>query len=424
MDKVRLLYIGDYSNTGFGTVAKGLLRPLSNLDKYNILQMGINFYHIDKDPQEKWDIVPAGDSKLKGNVLYSPDPYGFKRVKKVLKEFDPDIVFINNDYTIAKAYMEDAKGKPTALAKHRSLKVLYAPVDAEPVPSWFVDQAKRFDLNIAYTDWQRQMLAEHDPMFHFMPVLYHGFDPDIYFPMDKDVAKSRLIEILLEKNEGAEREMFEERILGSFLVYFVGTNQWRKDLPCLFRAFAKLRDVVPNATLIPHTNALPSGNNGWNLANLQSLTQVESAIIMRRANLYTEQEMNVFYNAADMLAYPTRGEGFGLPSLESMAVKTPVAATAFGPQLELHRNDRGYLVDILDVVPGDIRAWQYYALPDHRSLFAQMRKIHDDPERAKVVANNAYDFAKDLTWKTQASKLDDILTKLLRAAHDANYIQK
>jgi glycosyltransferase involved in cell wall biosynthesis len=408
---IKLLYIGDYSNSGFGTVAKGLLRNLAKTGKYEITQLGINYHDIDSF-NEPWKIVPAGFSQLVGDQLYSTDPYGIKRLPYFLHQFDPDIVLVNNDFNIARGYMVDSKGAEQALSKHRSFKVLYAPVDSEPISSTKVEIAKMYDLVIAYSDWQRFLMSEHDEMFAMMPVLYHGVDTNVYKPMDKAEAKRALVEVLVEKNEGKNREEFESRILDKYIVYFVGTNQWRKDLPCLFRAFSIFQDQVDNSMLIPHTDSLPHDDTGWSLPNLQMLTGVERAILMKRAGIFSEAEMNIFYNAADVLAYPTRGEGFGLPSLEAMAVKTPVIATNFGPQQELHKNGRGYFIEALDVTPGRKFADSYFVLPDHRSLAKQLKFVHDNPDHVAETVERGYEFAKDMTWEQKAAQLDKILSKV------------
>lgn len=426
MEKTKLLYIGDYSNTGFGTVAKGFLRELSKRDDLDILQFGINYHDTDAF-EEDWEIVPAGWTRW-DNGPVADDPYGITRIDFFLKKFDPDIIFINNDYNVAKLYMtRPVKGNKdetelSNLAKHRALKVLYAPVDSEPIPPLFIEIAKMFDLNIAYTAWHRMLMAERDPLFAMMPVLYHGVDTDIYTPMEKSIAKQVLIDILAKQNSKVPRSEIQKRIEDKFLVLFVGANQFRKDLPCLFRAFALLEDDIDNAVLIPHTEVIPKGWNGWNLANLQYLTEANHVILMMSSGHYTEDEMNIFYNAADVLAYPTRGEGFGLPSFEAMATKTPVVATRFGPQEEFHNDDRGYFIDILDMTPKDIAGWSWFALPDHRSLYKWLKHVHDNPQEATEKAQRAFDWVQGFTWQNQANVLYDILSKLPRKT-DADDVQ-
>lgn len=417
MEKTRLLYVGDAgSNTGFATVSTGLLRGLHATGKYDILHLGIN-YNDTMPWNEPWQVIPAGFPGLSADAkgIEIDDPYGVVKSSIFSKRFDPDITFINNDYVIGKLLLEHSKtGEPTDLARHRSLKVLYSPIDSEPVPRPYIDIAKMYDLNIAYTYWHRSLMAERDELFSLMPVLYHGYDPDVYYPMDKEEARYLLAEAFHKRNQEIPVEYFEDKFQKSFIVYFVGTNQFRKDLPCLFRAYAQLMDDVPNSYLIPHTNVVSRDGKGWHLQHLQELTGVERAAMMGEANGFTPDEMRAFYNSADLLAYPTRGEGFGLPSLEAMACKTPVVATNFGPQHELHRDGRGYFIDIRDVIPGDFAAWSYYVLPDHRSLYKQMKFIHDNPAHAAETADRAYEWAKEFTWDNQSKKLDDILSRLPR----------
>lgn len=421
----KLLYIGDYSNTGFGSVAKGMLRGLHKTGEYDILQMGINYHDIDEF-NEPWKIVPAGAGAIQGNQMVVSDAYGFNRLPHFLKRFDPDMVLLNNDYSVARKYMVGPKGEETDLAKHRSIKVLYAPIDSEPVPPAYIEVAKLFDLNIAYTDWQRQLMAEHDFYFAFMPILYHGVDTSVYYPMDKTEAKRKLVDVFMSKatNTDINRKLFESRIIDRFLVYFVGANQFRKDLPCLFRAFSKLSDDIPEASLIPHTERRPRGYNGWDLDNLAHLTEVphDSTILMGLANIFSDEEMNIFYNAADVLAYPTRGEGFGLPSFEAMATKTPVVVTNFAASSEIHNRGRGYFIDILDVTPRDIEAASYLVLPDHRSLYKQLKFVHDNPEHVEKTVEAAYEWVKGFTWENQANELHSILQKIPERP-DADIIQ-
>jgi glycosyltransferase involved in cell wall biosynthesis len=423
MARTKLMWIGDYSTTGFGTVAKGLLRGLAALGTYDIFQLGINYYDT-QDFEEPWRITPAGFPHLEpdGRVV-ADDAYGYVKADHWVKKYDPDIVIVNNDYAVAKTYLENAKThEPTEFAKHRSIKVLYSPIDSDPAPDQYIEIAQMFDLNIAYSDWQRQLMAAKDPMFSMMPVLYHGYDHHKLYPMDKSEAKSQLAQVLAKYNNIEVGDM-DKKLKDKFIVYFVGANQFRKDLPCLFRAYSLFHDDVPNAFLIPHTDVVPRGFTGWILTNLQKLTKVEDAMLMRDANVFTDEEMRIFYNAADVLAYPTRGEGFGLPSFEAMATKTPVVATRFGPQDEIHRDGRGYFIDIVDVIPGDVLAWSYFVLPDYRSLYKQLKFVHDNPEHVKETVDKAYEFVKGYTWDNQANQLDKIISKIPEKVADV-HVQK
>jgi glycosyltransferase involved in cell wall biosynthesis len=48
-----------------------------------------------------------------------------------------------------------------------------------------------------------------------------------------------------------------------------------------------------------------------------------------------DQELPLYYNAAEVFAFPSLAEGFGLPPLEAMACGTPVASSNAGPMPEI-----------------------------------------------------------------------------------------
>lgn len=406
---IKLMYIGDHGRTGFGSVAHGFLSNLVKTDKYQILQLGINYNDV--DPVDvPWKLVPAGFYFPNNGIYECSDAYGFTKADQWVEKFDPDLVFINNDIPVADRYLV-RQGKPTKLAQHRSKKVLYTPADSWPFPPYFVDICKKFDHVIAYSYFQYDMMVSADDSFKSIDVLYHGVDTETYFPIDKSEAKKRLEKVLKKYNSGKRTPRFQDK----FLVYFVGTNQWRKDLPALYIAFKDFHDKHPDSFLIPHTSAVPMSpdHGGWLLDNLRTLVGVTDSVIFKHANIFTPEEMNIFYNAADVLAYPTRGEGFGLPSIEAMATKTPVIATRFGPQYELHADGRGYFIDVQGYEVGNRSAVTWYAKPSAMHLSQQLQYVYENPVEAAAVAEEAYAWALKNTWADKAKELDRILQQCL-----------
>jgi len=406
-EQIRLLYVGDLYNSGFGTVTAGFLYNLHRTGRYDILNLAIN-YHDLSPAQVPWKVISAGFWHLAGEQWIQDDPYGTLKIQRYIEWFDPDAVMVNNDFPIAAKYWLDQDGNPTPFAKHRSKKVLYAPLDSQPCPPFFAEAHKQWDMVIMYSHWQKKLMTERDPFYADAPVVYHGVDPTIFKPMDKAEAKSQLKDIFLQANADADLPDFEKK----YIVYFNGTNQYRKHLPSLFRAFAEFRKQVPNAFLIPQSNVMPS-EGGWYLPNLAGLTGVRDVLLMKNAHVFPAEAVNVLYNAADVLAYPTRGEGFGLPSFEAMATKTPVIATKFGPQIEIHENGRGYFIDVKELEPGINHAWTYFALPDYKSLARQLWHVYANPEEAAKTAERAYNWVQRFPWTNQAAQLDGILTKLI-----------
>jgi glycosyltransferase involved in cell wall biosynthesis len=85
-----------------------------------------------------------------------------------------------------------------------------------------------------------------------------------------------------------------------------------------------------------------------------------------------------------VVAYPSHGEGFGLPVLEAMACGTPVLTT--------HRLS-------LPEVGGDAVA---YTEPGADEIAAALSSLLDDPERRQMLAAAALTRAREFTWAASA----------------------
>jgi glycosyltransferase involved in cell wall biosynthesis len=126
-------------------------------------------------------------------------------------------------------------------------------------------------------------------------------------------------------------------------VLFVGTIEPRKNLARLIRAF----EQAVKRTGAPH-HLVVAGARGWKDGPVQ--TAYLSSPYRDRIHMVgylSEDELPAAYAAADIFAYPSQAEGFGLPALEAMACGTAVLTSNTSAIPEVV-GDSALLIDPLD----------------------------------------------------------------------------
>lgn len=168
------------------------------------------------------------------------------------------------------------------------------------------------------------------------------------------------------------------------LVLYVGSEDPRKNLATLIRAFAIVHERLPWARLIKVGAACFDAERD---KVLQLVAGLGLAGRVRFLDHVLDQDLPLLYNAAHVLVLPSFYEGFGLPALEAMSCGTPVIASNCASLPEVVGNG-GVLVDPHDE----------HAMAQH------MLELLMDPERRAAASKAATEQAALFSLEREAEE--------------------
>jgi glycosyltransferase involved in cell wall biosynthesis len=180
-----------------------------------------------------------------------------------------------------------------------------------------------------------------------------------------------------------------------FMFLSVFAWQPRKGWPILVEAFARTFTRHDDVCLVIKTGYLGDGGTSADdqitrHLNSKSLSRDQAAPIIVLTDPLGDRDMTSLYRAADAFVLPTRGEGWGIPFMEAMAMGLPTIGTRWSGHLDFMNDANSFLIDIRGLVPVEeemIRCSPEflglrYADPDMEHLMALLRQVRDNRDAA------------------------------------------
>jgi glycosyltransferase involved in cell wall biosynthesis len=162
-------------------------------------------------------------------------------------------------------------------------------------------------------------------------------------------------------------------------VAFLGNLEPRKNVPNLVRAWVQAVQGKENPPAL-----VLAGGAGWDDHVDDAVREVPPELRVLRPGYLPFADLPAYLGGAAVVAYPSHGEGFGLPVLEAMACGAAVLTT---PRLSLPE------------VGGDAVA---YTEPDIDSIAAALRGLLDDAPRRAALAEAGLARSREFTWEASA----------------------
>jgi glycosyltransferase-like protein len=187
---------------------------------------------------------------------------------------------------------------------------------------------------------------------------------------------------------------------GRLAVLSIGGIEPRKGSLTLLEAFAQLRELVPaldplllvagGATLFDYRHEIDRFQ--------ARVAELELGRHVRLLGSLTDEELARLYRAADVFAFPSAKEGFGLAALEALASGLPVVASD---------------LDVLRTFLKDGRSALLVPVGDQDALASALARLARDPDRRERLRTGGRAVAAAFSWDAAAAAHERVYAEVL-----------
>lgn len=242
--------------------------------------------------------------------------------EKVIKEFKPDIIHSGHIWILSN--IASKYNIPTIITSHGTDIIGYNMWDRFHQYSEAAVESCSKIIAISNSN-KEDILAAFPKSKDKLVQLHNGYDQSIF--EKKEYNKKEVLEGLGIKHEYKNIVLFSGRLVQI------------KGVDILLKAAKKYEDG--------NTLTIIAGG-GILLKSLKKQAQEMQLKDIAFIGNQTQKSLNKLYNIADVLAVPSRIEGFGLVAVEALACGTPVVATNQGGMVDFINEKVGALVNVED----------------------------------------------------------------------------
>lgn len=428
-DKIKILFMSDWGDTGFGTVGKEVMARLAEMEIFECHYLG---WHANPN-----DAQFAAQNKIHLHCTKfwdQGDQFGKHTFDPLVRQLQPAVVI-----TLGDPWMIDHVA--ACGIRDSFMWLAYVPIDRDVISVPWQNMMRKPDCLVLYSQFGKDVVEEAIP-FREPRLILHGVDRQTFKPwypegMDADTDHEELM-------AARKRGTLGEHMADKFIVGFVGRNQIRKGIPFAFKAFKAFNcrtwverqevnvrgedgeisetydavtfcretqcfrcDVCPAFQQRPETEdsiiylhtTRGDGKSphdrpgiGWRIDELGHRMDIHGRVgitpnldVLKglpRAAL--AQIMNCF----DVHCFLSHSEGYGLPVCESLACGVPTLATNYSSMPELVSGGGGVAINVRAY--DTFTTWENeWAIPEVGHAADEIAKIHSDREYAIQMRKDA-----------------------------------
>lgn len=387
---VRTLLVSTHAHqfTGYAKVSYHILQELA---KQPWLQ--VTHYGFQKLPEVPKDFrpYPANVEVIDAAATERPQPqqgFGYQALPDTIRRKRPNVVILYNDLSVVARFLEEIRksGIP------RTFQIwVYCDQVYTVQPQTLLDILNRdADRVFTFTSGWKQCLKDQG-ITRPIDVLPHAFTATTFVPMPKELARRQL-----------------QLPNDIFLFMNLNRNQPRKRYDILIMAFVELIVKYPTRPLYLLCICDRGDKGGWWLFELfqrelklrgVSVELFGNRLIITSQSLaFRDEDINLFYNAADVGITTADGEGWGLCQFEQMGVGVPQVVPDLGGFREfctptnssmVKPTVRYYLPNAFSPVGGEAHACDPHAVclaMEEYVLNTEKRTEHGKKARETVLA--------------------------------------
>ncbi len=339
--KLRFMIVGTHLHqyTGYSKVTYNMMYELSKNPWLHLIHFGFQ-----KHPQTPPDYRPyppgveeidaAALERNAGPQQQQQQGFGFSVLPDVIRRKEPDVVLIYNDMSVVARFLEEIR--KSGIPRTFKIWVYVDQVYTMQMQAYLDILNRDADRVFAFSNFWKKCLKDQG-ITRPMDVILHGFDNRKFFPIPRELVRKNL-------NLPAD----------CFLLTSLNRNQPRKRYDLLIMAFVELIVKYPTKPIFMLCICDKGEKGGWWIFELfqrelklrgVNIEQFGARLMLSSTDMtFKDEDINMFYNAADVGISTAEGEGWGLCHFEQMGVGVPQVVPDIGGFKEFCSSNNTVLV--------------------------------------------------------------------------------